>query len=224
MKRFVAAAKSGGEMPIPFEQLSGFHARHDRGASSRCAAGVPSSVSAPVRGLDILVVSQFFAPEMGAPAARFHDFGKLLIERGHRVTILTGFPNSPSGLIPDAYRGKLAMSETIDGITVLRGWLFASPKLSKFTKAAGFASFAASASLQALLRRVRAGRRRLDLAAADRRRARHAARAPPRRAAALRRARHLARGDRRVGPLAERHADPRARAAREARSTRRRAP
>lgn len=109
----------------------------------------------PARGLDILVVSQFFAPEMGAPAARFHDFGKLLLERGHRITILTGLPNSPSGVIPDAYRGKLAMTETIDGIRVLRGWLFASPQLSKFTKAAGFASFAASASLQALLRRVR---------------------------------------------------------------------
>jgi glycosyltransferase involved in cell wall biosynthesis len=105
--------------------------------------------------MKILVVSQFFAPEMGAPAARFHDFGKLLIARGHEVTILTGFPNSPSGVIPHAYRGRLAMTETIDGITVLRGWLFASSKLSKFTKAAGFASFAASASLQALLRRVR---------------------------------------------------------------------
>ena len=107
-------------------------------------------------GLDILVVSQFFSPEMGAPAARFHDFGKLLALRGHRVTVLTGFPNSPSGRIPDAYRGRALQRETIDGITVLRGWIYASPKLSKFTKAAGFASFAASASLQALLRRVRA--------------------------------------------------------------------
>jgi len=106
--------------------------------------------------MNILVVSQFFAPEMGAPAARFHDFGKLLLARGHRVTILTGLPNSPSGVIPDAYRGRLAMTETIDGITVLRGWLFASSKLSKMTKAAGFASFAASASAQALLRRVSA--------------------------------------------------------------------
>jgi hypothetical protein len=104
--------------------------------------------------MNILVVSQFFAPELGAPAARFHDFGKLLVARGHRVAILTGLPNSPSGVIPPGYRGRLAMTETIDGITVLRGWLFASPKLSKFTKAAGFASFAASASLQALLRRV----------------------------------------------------------------------
>lgn len=107
-------------------------------------------------GLDILVVSQFFAPEMGAPAARFHDFGVLLQERGHRVTILTGFPNSPSGVVPAAYRRRLFQRERIDGIEVLRGWLFASPKLSPFTKAAGFASFAATASLQALLRRVHA--------------------------------------------------------------------
>jgi glycosyltransferase involved in cell wall biosynthesis len=107
-------------------------------------------------GLDILVVSQFFAPAMGAPAARFHDFGVLLRERGHRVTVITGFPNSPSGVVPADYRGKLLQRERIDGIEVLRGWLFASPKLSPFTKAAGFASFAASAALQALLRRVRA--------------------------------------------------------------------
>jgi|GEM_PF-4702476 len=34
--------------------------------------------------LKILVVSQFFSPEMGAPAARFHDFGRLLVERAMR--------------------------------------------------------------------------------------------------------------------------------------------
>ena len=108
------------------------------------------------KSLDILIVSQFFAPEMGAPAARFHDFGVLLQQRGHRVTVITGFPNSPSGVVPAGYRGRLFQRECIDGIEVLRGWLFASPKLTPFAKAAGFASFAATASLQALLRRVRA--------------------------------------------------------------------
>ncbi len=103
--------------------------------------------------LDILVVSQFFSPEMGAPAARFHDFGKLLVDRGHRVTVVTGFPNSPSGVVPEAYRGKLRQEEWIDGIRVLRGWLYASPKLSKITKSLGFGSFVASSSLWALLGR-----------------------------------------------------------------------
>ena len=86
------------------------------------------------RPLDIVVVSQFFTPEMGAPAARFHDFGRMLVERGHRVRIVTGFPNSPSGVVPEDYRGKLSQREWIDGIEVLRGWLYTSPKLSKVTK------------------------------------------------------------------------------------------
>jgi colanic acid biosynthesis glycosyl transferase WcaI len=108
------------------------------------------------RPLEIVVVSQFFAPEMGAPAARFHDFGRLLVARGHRVSVLTGFPNSPDGIVPPPYRHRLAQRETIDGIEVLRSWIFASPRLSTATKSVGFASFALSAALQALLRRLRA--------------------------------------------------------------------
>ncbi|HEY8494679.1 MAG TPA: glycosyltransferase family 4 protein [Myxococcota bacterium] len=104
--------------------------------------------------LHVAVVSQFFWPEMGAPAARWHDFGKLLVERGHRVTVLTGLPNSPTGVVPEAYRRRVALREEIDGITVLRGWLYASPRLSAATKSLGFASFALSASAQALLRRL----------------------------------------------------------------------
>lgn len=106
--------------------------------------------------LDIVVVSQFFSPEMGAPAARFHDFGRLLVERGHRVRIITGFPNSPSGIIADGYRGKLIQQEWIDGIEVLRGWLYTSPRLTGVTKSLGFGSFALSASIRALLSRPKA--------------------------------------------------------------------
>ncbi|MGH0033837.1 MAG: glycosyltransferase family 4 protein [Myxococcota bacterium] len=106
--------------------------------------------------LDILILSQFFTPEMGAPAARFHDLGRLLVERGHRVRVITGFPNSPSGVIPEAYRGQLRRREWIDGIEVMRGWIYASPRLSKFTKSAGFASYVLSAALWTLFGRPRA--------------------------------------------------------------------
>ena len=106
--------------------------------------------------LDIVIVSQFFTPEMGAPAARFHDFGSMLVERGHRVVIVTGFPNSPSGRIPEAYKRRLRQREIIDGIEVRRSWLYASPRLTATTKILGFASFAMSASLWALLGRLRA--------------------------------------------------------------------
>jgi len=108
------------------------------------------------RSLDILVVSQFFHPEMGAPAARFHDFGRLLIERGHRVTVVTGFPNSPSGVVPEAYRGRPVHEEDVDGIRVLRTWFFTSPRLSAVTKSLGFGTFALSASARVLFSRLRA--------------------------------------------------------------------
>jgi colanic acid biosynthesis glycosyl transferase WcaI len=106
--------------------------------------------------LDILVVSQFFTPEMGAPAARFHDFGRLLVEHGHRVTVLTGFPNSPSGRVPEEYRGRFFRRERIDGIEVQRAWLHASPRLSRIDKSLGFASYALSASVWAMLGGLRA--------------------------------------------------------------------
>jgi len=112
-------------------------------------------VTEHARRLDILVVSQVVTPEMGAPAARFHDFGRMLVERGHRMRVITGFPNSPSGVVPEPYRGRLAQREVIDGIEVLRGWLYASPRLSPVTKSLGFGTFALSASLRALATRGR---------------------------------------------------------------------
>lgn len=93
---------------------------------------------------------------MGAPAARFHDFGRMLVERGHRMTIVTGMPNSPSGVVPEAYRRRLHQEEWIDGIRVLRGWLYASPKLTPVTKSLGFGTFVASSSLRALFGRFAA--------------------------------------------------------------------
>lgn len=100
--------------------------------------------------LDLVVLSQFFSPEMGAPAARFHDFGRLLLERGHRVRVVTGFPNFPSSIIREEYRGRWSQREDIDGIEVHRGWIYASPKRPTISKSLGYASFAASASTRIL--------------------------------------------------------------------------
>jgi glycosyltransferase involved in cell wall biosynthesis len=106
-------------------------------------------------GLHILVVSQFFSPEMAAPAARFHDLGRLLLERGHRMTVVTGFPNFPSGEIHAGYRGRVWQREVIDGIEILRGWIYASPRQTPLRKSLSFASFVASSSLRILFGRLR---------------------------------------------------------------------
>src|SRR6266851_4318756 len=55
----------------------------------------------------ILYLSQYFPPEMGAPAARVYELSREWAALGHDVTVLTGFPNHPTGVIPPEYRGKL---------------------------------------------------------------------------------------------------------------------
>jgi glycosyltransferase involved in cell wall biosynthesis len=96
--------------------------------------------------LRILILSQFFYPEIGAPAARFYDFSQYFMERGHQVSVLTGFPNFPSGKIHAGYEGKRYMREEIDGIDVHRSYLYTSGKTGFRAKSMGYLSFMLSSA------------------------------------------------------------------------------
>src|SRR5678815_5842909 len=48
----------------------------------------------------ILYVSQYYPPEMGAPAARAAELAFHWAATGHEPTVLTGFPNHPTGIVP----------------------------------------------------------------------------------------------------------------------------
>jgi colanic acid biosynthesis glycosyl transferase WcaI len=102
--------------------------------------------------MKILILSQFFHPEIGAPAARFYDFAQYFIARGHEVHVLTGFPNFPSGKMHAGYEGRRWMREEIDGIQVHRSWIFASEDLSFRSKALGYASFMTTSALAGMFR------------------------------------------------------------------------
>lgn len=105
--------------------------------------------------MHILVVCQFWPPEMGAPAARFYDFGRQWVAKGHRVSVITAFPNFPDGVIPKPYRGEVYNHEVMDGIDVYRTYIFASPKLTAVSKGLGYLTFLLSASLFILLCRLK---------------------------------------------------------------------
>ena len=63
--------------------------------------------------------------------------------------MLTGFPNYPTGVIPEGYRGRFAMEERIEGIRVVRRWVYATPNSGFAKRIANHFSFVAS-SLTAL--------------------------------------------------------------------------
>ena len=98
----------------------------------------------------ILYVSQYFPPEMGAPAARVSELSRYWAEAGHQVTVLTGFPNHPDGVIRPEYRRhfrKLIFRENMGGVGVVRSWLLPFPNRQPLERILNYSSFCASAAI-----------------------------------------------------------------------------
>ena len=91
--------------------------------------------------MKILILTQFFPPEMGAPQARLYELAVRLIERGHTVTVLTAVPNYPTGRVFGGYRWKLWTTESIDGIRVVRTCLMPSKSRSILIRTLSSLSF-----------------------------------------------------------------------------------
>lgn len=72
----------------------------------------------------ILLLTQYFPPEKGAAQVRLWELAKGLYNQGHKVTVVTAFPNHPTGIIPEEYLGKHFMREAMEGVTVLRTWIY----------------------------------------------------------------------------------------------------
>jgi colanic acid biosynthesis glycosyl transferase WcaI len=100
-----------------------------------------------------LILSQYYAPEVGAPQLRLRALASELRRHGIQIEVLTGFPNYPAGVTLPGYRGRWQMRETIDGIPVRRTWLFPATGRSAATRLANYFSFTATALAAALLGR-----------------------------------------------------------------------
>ena len=74
----------------------------------------------------ILFLTQYFPPEMGAAQLRLAACIRELRKLGHEVEVVTALPNHPNGAIFPEYRGRFAVTETWEGVTVHRVWLYAS--------------------------------------------------------------------------------------------------
>ncbi|HUU27434.1 MAG TPA: glycosyltransferase family 4 protein [archaeon] len=80
------------------------------------------------RSMKILMLTQYFYPEVGATQTRIYEFAKNLIDHGHRVTVITEVPNHPIGIIHEQYQGRLFILEELDGIRIIRVWVWARQK------------------------------------------------------------------------------------------------
>ena len=74
----------------------------------------------------ILILTQYYPPEIGAPQNRLHELAIRLQDRGVKVEVLTALPNYPKMEVFDNYKNGKLRFERIDNIPVYRSWIYIS--------------------------------------------------------------------------------------------------
>lgn len=89
----------------------------------------------------IILLTQYYPPEVGAPQNRLSNTARALQAKGAEVTVLTAMPNYPEMRVREGYRDRWTMEERIDGVRVVRCWLLVSTKRSLFWRLCNYFSF-----------------------------------------------------------------------------------
>lgn len=74
----------------------------------------------------ILILTQYFPPETGAPQNRLFELAMRLQDMGMHVEVLTAMPNYPKAEIFPEYKGKKYVKENLHGLTVHRTSIYVS--------------------------------------------------------------------------------------------------
>lgn len=100
----------------------------------------------------ILFISQYYPPEVNAPAVRVSEISRHWAEQGHTVTVVTAFPNHPSGVVSETYRNKWFAREDDCGVTILRSFIYAAPNVRILRRVISYLSFMVSAIITGIVR------------------------------------------------------------------------
>jgi len=100
--------------------------------------------------MNILYITQYFPPDKGAAQIRAWEMAQNLTRLGHKVTVVTEFPNHPLGIVPEQYRFKFFQREWSRGIEVIRSYVKASPKKNFISRLMFYLSFMGTSIIGAI--------------------------------------------------------------------------
>jgi glycosyltransferase involved in cell wall biosynthesis len=103
------------------------------------------------RRLRVILLSQYFPPEVGATQSRAQAFAEFLAAQGHQVTVICEFPNHPHGVIPEIYRGRMYQDDRSNAYRVLRVRVLATQEKTQLTRMQFYLSYMLLASAVAPL-------------------------------------------------------------------------
>ena len=74
----------------------------------------------PGKPLRVLVIAQYYPPDMGGGATRAYNVVKGMMLHGAQVVVVAAFPHYPHGNVPKEYRWKLFKIEWHEGAKIIR--------------------------------------------------------------------------------------------------------
>lgn len=98
------------------------------------------------KNIEVLFLTQYFPPEVGAPQTRIYELTQKLSNRGYNVKVLTTFPNYPKGKIFTEYKdkNKFIFEEKYNDIKIYRSFIYETKNNSFIEKIIAQLSFAFS--------------------------------------------------------------------------------
>lgn len=89
----------------------------------------------------VLIVSNYFEPEIGAAPNRITNLATSFTEEGYQVTVVCPLPNYPYGKIYKGYRNRIWKVEYKDNIKIVRLWAYPSVSKKAFPRLLSMLSF-----------------------------------------------------------------------------------
>ncbi len=91
--------------------------------------------------MKLLILTQYYPPEIGAPQNRLHELSIRLKAKEVEVDVLTAMPNYPTMEIQEAYKNGRIKEEVIDGIQVYRSSIYVTKSKSIIPRLLNYFSF-----------------------------------------------------------------------------------
>lgn len=103
--------------------------------------------------MHILFLTDNFPPEVNAPASRTFEHCREWVRLGAKVTVITGAPNFPKGVVFEGYRNRLWQTEELSGVRVIRVWTYITANTGFAKRTLDYLSFMVSAFLASFFAR-----------------------------------------------------------------------
>jgi glycosyltransferase involved in cell wall biosynthesis len=91
--------------------------------------------------MKLLILTQYFPPEVGAPQNRLYELAIRLQQKGIDISVLTAMPNYPQMEVYEGYKGKFYMRESMSGLQVHRSWIYTTTSKRIFKRLLNYFSF-----------------------------------------------------------------------------------